>query len=192
MIAHFAAPEAVEVDAALTPAETARRDRLVRPADRTAYTAAHLLVRACAADLLGVEPASLTLAQRCPSCGGEDHGRPRILDHPGVHVSLSHTRGQVAAVAAYSPCGVDVEAAPASVPVSALTERERAWVSSQPNPPLAFARLWVRKEALVKTGVAARPDRIDALGPDGPADEVAGLRLTEWRASPALGAVATA
>lgn len=190
-VTRFATPEAVEVGAELTPIEVARRDRLIRPEDRAAYAAAHLLVRACVAELLGVEPGCLTLAQRCASCGGEDHGRPRILGHPGVHVSLSHTPGQVAAVAAYAPCGVDVESTPATVPSRALTERERAWVRSQPDPPLAFTRLWVRKEALVKAGVADRPDRVDALGPDGPADVVAGVRLTEWHSRPVLGAVAT-
>ena len=69
-------------------------------ADRDAYTAAHLLVRACAGALLGVPASSVGLEQQCPRCGGVGHGRPSIAGEPGVFVSLSHTRGYVAAVAA--------------------------------------------------------------------------------------------
>lgn len=193
VVVRFAAVGEVD-DGLLTDAERARRDRLVLPADRAAYAAAHVLVRECAAELLGVRAAEVVLAQRCPTCGGEDHGRPCVAGH-GIHVSLSHTQGRVAAVAATARCGIDVEPVHAGPPPrGTLTDREAAWVAAQSDPGLPFTRLWVRKEALVKVGVVALEDaaRFGVLGPDGPADEVAGVRLTEWYDGAAVGAVALA
>ncbi|WP_236242995.1 hypothetical protein [Streptomyces sp. CC228A] len=94
---------------ALAPYEQDRAARLAPGQQRDDYLAAHVLVRVCAARLLGVDPAVLVLGQRCAGCGGEDHGRPFLRGLPGVGVSLSHTRGAVAAAAGPGPVGVDVE-----------------------------------------------------------------------------------
>ena len=166
----------------LTGAELARRDRLRFVADRDAYTAAHLLVRACAGALLGVPASSVGLEQQCPRCGGVGHGRPSIAGEPGVFVSLSHTRGYVAAVAATVPCGIDVQTVAGSIPRTAVTARERAWLDAQPDPLLAFTRLWVRKEALVKAGVADEPGAIEVLGASGPAERHGRFDVEEWAA----------
>ncbi|MFT4225059.1 4'-phosphopantetheinyl transferase family protein [Micropruina sp.] len=182
-IARFAPVGEVSVDAELTGAEQARHDRLRFAADRDAYRAAHLLVRACAGELLGVVPERVRLQQHCPRCGSTDHGRPSIVGQPEVWVSLSHTRGHVAAVAATSECGIDVERIAGSIPRTAVTPREQAWLDTAADPLLEFTRLWVRKEALVKVGVADEPGRIDVLGPDiapAPATRIGGFALTDW------------
>ncbi|GEL94304.1 4'-phosphopantetheinyl transferase family protein [Cellulomonas composti] len=186
-------------DAALTPAERARRDRLTDVADRAAYTAAHLLVRRCAADALGVTARGLVLRQRCPGCGGDDHGVPTIAGHDGLAVSLSHTRGYVAALAvvvgpgpdAGTPrVGVDVERAQA-VPASAFSSAERHWVEASASPEHAATDLWVRKEALIKAGVGDLGAAADlcVLGDGaGPARAVAGRAVHGWCAGDVLGA----
>lgn len=174
----------------LTGAEVARRDRLRFAVDRDAYTAAHLLVRVCAGELLGLPPARLLLEQHCPRCGRAGHGRPSISGEPAVWVSLSHTRGQVAAVAASEPCGIDVQTLASSIPRMAVTARERAWLDARPDPLPAFTRLWVRKEALVKAGVADDPGGVDVLAASGPADRYGDLALTEWVGNGVRGCVA--
>ncbi|MEU2773642.1 4'-phosphopantetheinyl transferase superfamily protein [Streptomyces sp. NPDC007162] len=142
----------------LAPYERDSAARLPAGERREDYLAAHVLVRLCAARFLGVDPAALMLGQRCAECGGEDHGRPFLCDRPDVGVSLSHTRGAVAAAAGPGPVGVDVEdAADAAfsprVAARVLAPAELAVVHADPDPARAFLRLWVRKEALVKVGV---------------------------------------
>lgn len=169
--------------AVLQPDELARRDRLANPADRAAYVAAHVLVRECAAELLGVDAWALELGHRCPSCDAADHGAPYIRGHD-IHVSLSHSREWVAAIASASRCGIDVEAVRADPPLpSALSPREHEWTLRQPDPAAAFTRLWVRKEALIKAGhgTLATAATIDTLDHDGQlTPKVGSLRLTDW------------
>ncbi len=178
----------------LSRTEIARWQRLRFEVDRDAYRAAHLLVRACAGELLDLGPERLPLQQQCPRCGSTEHGRPSIAGEPEVRVSLSHTRGHVAAVAATTACGIDVEHVATSIPRTAVTPRERAWLDTLADPLVDFTRLWVRKEALVKAGVAHEPGPLDVLPPDtrppeaglpdtgslDPATRLGGFALTEW------------
>ena len=163
--------------ALLTDTERARAARLRRVPDRDDFVAAHALVRLCAARALGVPAAGLTLTQRCETCDGA-HGRPEIA---GVHVSLAHSRGVVAAAAASEPVGIDVEG-PGDVAVIdlVLSEAERRIVAAAADPARAFLELWVRKEALVKLGVAT----LDTLR-DTPAD--AALLLEDEHAAAVAG-----
>ncbi|RSK81055.1 4'-phosphopantetheinyl transferase superfamily protein [Pandoraea apista] len=94
------------------------------------------------------------------------HGRPRLPAHPGLHVSLSHTRGAVAAACAIVPIGIDIEhwneALDADADFPGMSARERlrldafssvAHTHHAPSPrALAWLRLWTRKESLVKVG----------------------------------------
>lgn len=139
----------------LTPTERNRRDRLHHHEDRAAYVAAHVLVRECAAALLEVDVATVLVEQRCPECGGTDHGRPFLPAHPGVAVSLSHTRSHVAAIAVRAAaCGIDVEDPPGTgIPWSSLSPGEQAEIELADHPDLAFLALWTRREALVKAGI---------------------------------------
>lgn len=143
----------------LTAMERERAARFRHESGRIDFTAGHVLVRLCAARLLDVPVAGLVLAQQCPDCGLADHGKPYLPDHPGVHVSLSHTRGVVAAGAGFQPVGVDVELSArggslGSVARRVLAPAELALVEAAPEPEQAFLRLWVRKESLIKIGRA--------------------------------------
>ncbi|MFI8458737.1 4'-phosphopantetheinyl transferase family protein [Kitasatospora sp. NPDC085464] len=149
----------------LTALERERAARFRHESGRVDFTAGHLLVRLCAARLLGVPAAGLVLAQQCPDCGLADHGKPYLPDHPGVHVSLSHTKGVVAAGAGHQPIGVDVELSARGGSLGAVARRvlapeELALVEADPEPERAFLRLWVRKESLIKIGRAT----LDTLG----------------------------
>jgi len=171
--------------ARLTDTERARLERLCAAEDRAAFATAHLLVRECAGELLGVAGRGLVIAQSCATCGQEGHGRPTIVGHPEVHVSLSHTRGCVAAIAARAPCGIDVEAVHrAPVPGGVLTDREASWVRSEADPALAFTSLWVRKEALVKAGLGD----LEAVGSLDVLDRGAPGDLQGWAEPPYVGA----
>jgi 4'-phosphopantetheinyl transferase len=191
-IVRFAAVTEVDADLGLlTSAERARHDRLVADADKQAYAAAHVLVRECAAELLGGERGEIVIEQRCDRCDSIEHGAPAVAGAASVRVSLSHTRGQVAAVAATRGCGIDVEKVSRG-PDRALAPREVAWVVGQEDAAYAFTRLWVRKEALVKAGHGsmAAAQRLDVLAGDAPADMVGEVRLTQWEGRGFLGAVA--
>ncbi|ANI21659.1 hypothetical protein AB870_25805 [Pandoraea faecigallinarum] len=161
----------------LSSDERRRADAFSRPDDREDYVAAHILARVAAArvigspDMPGATARTYVLMQRCERCGGA-HGRPRLPAHPGLHVSLSHARGAVAAACAISPVGIDVEHWDEALAVDAdlpgLNERERirlgAFAGVAPNHrapsprALAWLRLWTRKESLVKIGAATLAD----------------------------------
>ena len=181
----------------LTPTELARLARLRSPADRAAYRAAHVLVRRCAAQLLGLDPAELVLRQECPGCGGTGHRRPVLAGLPGVGLALSHSRAHVAAAAVRGRCGVDVEDLPGDrVPDTVLAPAERDWLSHGAGSadPGAGLRLWVRKEALVKAGAASLADAaaLDLMdtGAGGRRlrADAHGFALGEWRTADAVGA----
>ncbi|BFV60502.1 hypothetical protein KCMC57_up56060 [Kitasatospora sp. CMC57] len=140
----------------LTPLELARAARFRLESSRTDFVAAHLLVRECAARLLGRPVAGLTLLQRCPDCARDDHGKPYVAELPDVRVSLSHGRGVVAAAAGLHPVGVDVEQPTRGTAIEVmervLSAGELRRVREHAEPDRAFLRLWVRKEAMVKLG----------------------------------------
>lgn len=174
-VIHFAAVPAdwteeipAEALARLAPWESGRVARHRTPLAKAAYVQAHLLARACLAELAG-EP--VAFAQRCAGCGGSDHGAPYVVGRSDLFVSLSHSAGHVAAIAATVRCGIDVQVV-GRVPDRALTPTERALAGDD----LARTRLWARKEALIKAGVATIADLsgLDVSAPD--------RRLQEWRA----------
>ena len=182
--AAVAVPE--EAEAWLTPAERARAGALLRAGDRADYLAAHVLVRRCAALVLGADPDRLTVVQMCAYCGRTGHGRPSLAEAPELRLSLAHTRGYVAAVADTEEVAVDAErladrSAVADLAASVLTPAERDLVHTAARPETVFARIWVRKESLVKLGVAT----LDTL-PE--VDVSAALRdAATWRGYAVLG-----
>ncbi|MGN0062686.1 MAG: 4'-phosphopantetheinyl transferase family protein [Nocardioides sp.] len=181
----------------LSSAELARWQRLRDAGDRRAFLAAHWLVRECAADALRCAAGDLDIELGCPGCGSAGHGPPRVVGAPGLGLSLSHTRTHVAAVAAPGACGVDVETSGSAVPVRALAAAEQAWVEAGAGAHDA-TRLWVRKEALVKAGVATleAPARLVVVDGDGPLNRYEAplgvLELGEWGDDVAVGAWAVA
>ncbi|KAA1380692.1 4'-phosphopantetheinyl transferase family protein [Aeromicrobium fastidiosum] len=178
---------------ALSCAESSRAALFRHQTDRTAYVAAHRLVRECAGALLGVTAGSLVVESSCPDCGSDEHGVPRLAGRGDVSISLSHTRGHVAAVAHWVGCGIDVERLDRpGPPRSALTVREQGWIDSQEEPRASAIRVWVRKEALIKSGVgtldAARS--VEVVDRRGLRDTVNRKVVHEWSVPGAVGAVA--
>ncbi|MEV1177819.1 4'-phosphopantetheinyl transferase superfamily protein [Nonomuraea sp. NPDC049784] len=162
----------------LTEVEMDRAGRFRFAADRASYVAAHLLVRFCAAAVLGTEPYKLTLLQRC-ELHGPGHGKPYIEEAPELGVSFSHTRGYVCAAAGPGKVGVDAEHVPPgpldlSLADRVCTPRERALVAGNDE----LIRHWTRKEALIKRGELT----LDTLHAGG--DDLAGRHLLEWSAGP--------
>ncbi len=147
---------------ALTGSERARADRFATQALKDEFTAAHLLAREQVAELVGIEPADVVIAQRCDECGGE-HGRPSVVGRDDVHVSWSHSHGTVGAIASTSVVGLDIEA-PRERPVEpgllrrTATDAERALIEAAADPTAMFLRMWVLKESLIKVGRIAMAD----------------------------------
>ncbi len=156
-----------EPDGLLTPAERDRARRFRFERDRRDFVAAHILARVTGGGALGVDPRSLTLVQRCDECG-EPHGVPSFAEAPGFGVSVSHTRGYVAAAVGPGRVGVDAEGTGAvglhdeALAADVLAPGERELLASAPDRPHAFVRLWVRKEATVKCGRGSL-DRLSAV-----------------------------
>jgi 4'-phosphopantetheinyl transferase len=172
----------------LTPVERDRAERFERERDRLDFTAAHLLVRLCAARVLGLPPVAVTLLQHCDQCG-PGHGRPYLAEAPGLGVSLSHTRGYVCAAVGRGRVGVDAEHVPGGaldtmLAEQVLTPAERSRVLGNRD----LIRQWVRKEALIKRGelTLAELGETDLSGlpptePDGPRSFIwRGRHVLEW------------
>ncbi|KRF41202.1 4'-phosphopantetheinyl transferase superfamily protein [Terrabacter sp. Soil810] len=143
----------------LDPHERERWARLADPRDATAYLALHVLARREIGRLVGRPPESLRFDRTCPDCGRQ-HDVPRLLDDPGIHLSLSRTRSVVVlALSRSGPVGVDVDLVDATrfggYEDVALHRDERG----DDTRTFAEATTWVRKEAALKAlGVGLRVD----------------------------------
>jgi 4'-phosphopantetheinyl transferase len=187
------------VGGTLTEAERTRADRFTRRQDRLDFIAAHLLVRHCAAEILGTRACMFTVVQRCERCD-QAHGRPRLAEAPELSVTLAHTSGYVCAAAGYGRVGIDAEHAtsgPAdeSLAALALTPAEAALVG---RDNARLIRQWVRKEALVKRGELTldrlREVDLSALPfDDGLSGDLEweGRHLLEWRAGTVMATAIT-
>ena len=151
-------PSAAVITASASPIELApeqleRHERLRRPQDRLDFVAARLLTQRLVAEVTGQSADDVQFSQQCDHCRGP-HGRPYLACGDAPYISWSHAQGQVAAVVSPQPCGIDVEVVTDRRPVfDALTAAEQDLVRSAPEgrpQTIAFLRLWVRKEALLK------------------------------------------
>ncbi|MFG2972247.1 4'-phosphopantetheinyl transferase family protein [Streptomyces sp. NPDC048331] len=183
---------------ALSPGEHTRAAAFKNPSDREDFIAAHLLVRLLAAHVAGADARDMHLVQHCDQCRGP-HGKPAVLGHPDLAVSMSHARGVVAAAAGHHRVGVDIEPLGSSpVPRRAMAHvlapaELRRLEASGPSAQTAFLRTWVRKESLIKCGVTdlAGMQRIDLseVPDNGRYDDT--WHLLDWRTdSPACMAAA--
>ena len=161
-------PSAVVIAAAdrsatpLNPEQRERHERLRQQQDRDDFVAARLLTQQLVTEATGQPADEVAFTQRCDHCGGP-HGRA-LTDSPGQpHVSWSHATGWVAAVVGPRPCGIDVEPITDRPPVfDVLTTGEQDDVrsASEGRPQaVAFLRLWVRKEALLKAAGTGLTDQ---------------------------------
>jgi 4'-phosphopantetheinyl transferase len=155
----------------LSPAERRRAAAFRFDVHRMRFIEAHAFLRAIVARYLGVDPAAVSLSQRCPYCNRE-HGRPILVTPGGDHdkrlsLSLAHSSELAGvAVSRSRAVGVDVEhlaTARASGEIAglALTRRERrALENAAPAARrLCFLTLWTRKEAILK----ASPPELQSL-----------------------------
>ena len=161
---------------ALSGEEAERAARFVFPGLGEAWTGAHVLLR----EVLG--RATLTPAADVQIRAGE-FGKPSA---DGVEFSLSHTGSVVLIGLGDLPLGVDVEKIPEQRTVdqvgSSFHPRETAELLDLPakDRPEAFARVWVRKEALLKaigTGLSRGISRDYVGAGTVPGTPVAGLRI---------------
>jgi 4'-phosphopantetheinyl transferase len=165
-----------ELEALLEPHERERLERFAFPWLRTRYAVAHAALRTVAARCLGRSPAALRFAVG-------PHGKP-YLPGTDLELNLSHAGdwGMIA-LGHDRPVGVDLEAiVPRRVDGSMIravtSAAERAAFATMPahEHAIAFFRLWVRKEAVIKalgTGLSRALDTIDVpLGPQAPPDGV--------------------
>ncbi|GGT19432.1 4'-phosphopantetheinyl transferase family protein [Streptomyces purpureus] len=157
-------PESLAV--LLNGRDRARRRQIVHETDRHLFLAAWVLARLVLGERLGRDPAALSFDRTCTHCGDRTHGKPVVeTAGPALDFSLSHAGGLAVVAVSDRAVGVDVEdtTAGAQPLAPALTERERETCLSYAD----FARLWTRKEAVLKAvgkGLAIHPGRIEVLG----------------------------
>lgn len=87
----------------------------------------------------------------------EEHGKPRLTDHPRIHFNITHCPGLVACAFDSGPIGVDAELPGYFPPIlikRALAETEKDILTAKGTTPELkqewFYRLWTLKEAYVK------------------------------------------
>jgi 4'-phosphopantetheinyl transferase len=174
----------------LDPLERSRLAALREPTTARAYAVLHVLARDVLGHVVGTAPGQLVFDRTCARCG-EQHGPPRLVGHPGLHVSLSRTPDLVAvAVSSDSPVGIDVERVAATRFVGfdgvAMHPSER----SLDLDDAARAVSWVRREAALKALGAGlvvdpaalrtpRPNRAVAVLPDRPPVTVVDVPLVD-------------
>jgi 4'-phosphopantetheinyl transferase len=107
----------------------------------------------------------------------DGRGKPMVADAPGLHVSIAHTGGLIAAAASVvGPVGIDVETRDRPrdferLAGAAFGPMEIQLVAAQGAP--AFYRLWTVREAIGKatgdglTLVTDGIDRVPLAAPDG-------------------------
>jgi 4'-phosphopantetheinyl transferase len=153
--------------ATLSPAERDRAARFRLDADRTAFLAAHALLRRMLSDLAPVPPAAWRFVAGAA-------GKPELDPAhglPWLRFNITHARSLVAcAVAVGDDVGVDVESLDRRPPAAGLAARwfapdEAALLDTLAEPARieAFLRLWTLKEAFVKAtgdGIALGIERV--------------------------------
>ena len=89
-----------------------------------------------------------------PVFGYGENGKPFLTDYPQIHFNLSHCPKGVICAIGENPVGCDIEAIPDSLDPDLLetcfSSSEQDEILQSANPQIEFARLWTRKEALLK------------------------------------------
>ncbi|RKE23358.1 4'-phosphopantetheinyl transferase superfamily protein [Streptomyces sp. TLI_171] len=147
------APAVAGLLAVLDQDERARAAGYRSAVDRRRFVLAHGATRHIVAGCLGVVPAELRWRHG-------PHGKPELTGrHTGAEVNLSHSDDlALVAVSATRAVGVDIQRVLPERLATALAERhfppeEVRFVRAATDPDRRaerFARLWARKEALVK------------------------------------------
>lgn len=169
----------------LSPVEAARAASIARLPQRRRYTIARAALRMLLARTLGLEARAVPLAR-------DEHGKPILTGRVNgkLGFNLSHS-GDLAliAIGPQLAIGVDIEPiAPPRAGVSetffSATENEALAALSEPARAAGFARLWTRKEALLKAiglGLRVPLDKFDC-----PVEQAPRTHLTGCRFDPSL------
>ncbi|WP_034268917.1 4'-phosphopantetheinyl transferase family protein [Haloechinothrix halophila] len=140
----------------LDDAERGRFDAYRQNADKQRFLTGRVLARFAIARWLGTKPAEISFDATCQDCG-KAHGKPRVIGHDDVALSLSHSGDRVGvAVTTGVPIGLDVESASRNATNDlinyALNDTERTALAglTSDDAAAAFFSYWARKEALMK------------------------------------------
>ena len=159
------------------------RERAARRSSPARYIAAHALLRTVVGERLGLAPTSVRFDRACATCGSSSHGKPVVAGHPDLFVSLSYAGGMaVVALTDVGEAGVDIEEVAdtdfdgfATVTLSVDEVPAMDAIAAQ-GLPLARARVWSRKEAVLKAtghGLVVDPREVVVTGPSEPAGLIA-------------------
>lgn len=169
----------------LTHDERSRAASFVHTADRDRFVAGRFALRVLVGRLLDCAPADVTIATQA-------RGKPVVAGPSRLEVGVAHAGDMVLVGASSSPFGIDVEPPPPLTTVAQVAphvcspEELHELEASQPGDrSLAFARMWVRKEAVVKADGAglAMPlaDLRVGTGRQPPEGQVAGWHVRDLR-----------
>ncbi len=149
-------------EALLNEAERARSSRFMTALLRQRFTAARARLRSLLGTHLGRDPGSLVFVEN-------EFGKPRLVDRPDIHFSLSHSQDRaLLAVSEGLEVGADLEGV-RSVDHLGLARRyfhpnEVAAIERHADPQAAFFQIWTLKEAVVKalgTGLSIPLDEFE-------------------------------
>ena len=149
-------------EALLNEAERARSGRFMTALLRQRFTAARARLRSLLGAYLGRDPRSLVFVEN-------EFGKPRLVDRPDIHFSLSHSHDQaLLAVSEGLEVGADLEGM-RSADHLGLARRyfhpnEVAAIERHADPRAAFFQIWTLKEAVVKalgTGLSLPLDEFE-------------------------------
>ncbi len=182
-VVYVAESRVVDDPSLTTLLDDEERTRAERKREPVPYISAHAMMRRVIGRHVGADPAGLSFARRCTTCGSGRHGKPSIADHPGWTYSLSYTREvAVLALARDVEVGVDIEHVEESdfggFPRVTLAEGEIGGFFGLDGAELlgARAQVWARKEAILKAtghGLVVDPTEIVVSSPTQPAAMVA-------------------
>jgi len=153
--------DAVPFHAELTGPERLRADRFRAEADRTAFIAGRMLIRAALSEWTGAKTVPLKIDER---------GKPFCPLEDTPSFNLSHAGGWVAlALSTKGAVGIDLEDLNRRVDRAKLVARyfsaaEQTAIAE--GPPEMFFEIWTRKEARLKAtgqGIRVPLNQVDTL-----------------------------
>lgn len=132
--------------------EWRRRDALsyLQPIDRLQSAIGYELIAGLLLRFFRIPPEDLRMEY-------DDNGKPSVMGHPEVFISLAHCRVGVMATVSDSPVGCDIEEIRRpfeqygrEVMEYCYSPGECSQIASAPDPETEFARIWTVKESLYK------------------------------------------